>query len=93
MMNEENEMMWYRFVEAGGYALAARKLESMVGEADADTIHWAFKRALTYTDYLSEEILADAVAKRAASAMKRRQKETFSLAKDLSGGLCLGVLA
>lgn len=88
-----NDMMWYRFVEAGGLAKAGRKLEVMVGAVDADTLYWAFQRALTYTDYLNEDILADAVAKRAASAIRRQQKEETSLAKDLSGGLLFGALA
>ena len=88
-----NDMMWYRFVEEGGLAKACRKLETKVGHVDTKTLYWAFKRTLTYTDYLSEDLLADAVAKRAASAIKRQKKETFSLAKDLSGGLCLGALA
>ncbi len=88
-----NEMVWYRFVEAGGFAKASRKLEVMVGAVDADALYWAFQRALTYTDYLTEDILADAVAKRAASAIKRQQKEEVSLAKDLSGGMLFGALA
>ena len=88
-----HDMIWYRFVEAGGLAMAGRKLEVMGGKVDSDLLYWAFKRALTYTDYLNEDILADAVAKRAASAMKRQDKEKFSLAKDLSDGLCLGALA
>jgi hypothetical protein len=88
-----HDMMWYRFVEAGGLAKVGRRLETMVGAVDTDTLYWAFKRALTYTDYLSEDLLADAVAKRAASAIKRERKDNFSLAKDLSGGICLGALA
>lgn len=94
MMNEQNgQMMWYRFAEAGGLAMAGRRLEVMVGEVKPDTLFWAFERTLTYLEPISEEMLADAVAKRAASAIKRQQKETFSLAKDLCGGICFGALA
>jgi len=89
----ENDMMWNRFIEAGGLELARRKLEVMVGQYDSDTLYWAFQRTLTYLEPISTNMLADAVAKRAASAIKRQQREELSLAKELSGGLCLGALA
>lgn len=90
---QKDDMVWNRFVESGGLELASRKLEVMVGESDPDTLYWAFQRTLTYLEPISADMLADAVAKRAASAIKRQQKEDLSLAKELSGGICLGALA
>ena len=90
---QKEDVVWNRFVEAGGLELASRKLEVMVGESNEDTLYWAFQRTLTYLEPISTDTLADAVAKRAASAIKRQQRETLSLAKELSGGLCLGALA
>ena len=89
----ENDVIWNRFIEAGGLALARRKLEVMVGKYDPDTLYWAFQRTLTYLEPISTDMLADAVAKRAASAIKRHHREELSLAKELSGGICLGALA
>ena len=91
-MNTEMEI-WQRFVDAGGLDLAKRKLQVLVGKTDKDVLYWAFKRALTYTEPISFQVLADAVAKRAASAIKRKEKEDLGFARDLCGGVCLGALA
>ena len=92
-MNTNEHQMWNRFVETGGLAQAGHKLEKLGFQVDVNTIEWAFNRTLTYFEPISQEMLVDAVAKRAASALKRQQKENFSLARELTGGICIGALA